>query len=213
MLASLAIVQKEKRKRKCKLPGFQNVDLYTYGFSANRWDPPFLNPLVPLSVRNLNPHPGRRFLFSVSWRSSHFQVKASERWDKWKTWPNPLPSGMYVPHTFFVNMGNIWHHWRGYSCPHPTQCSNWWFPLGLAQLYLFLHPGLGAAFFLSDMWMGNSSRKGAGSQSGCECVAMYSGRPVAAGPFIRQQQQCSSAKLFYWCVVYLGYLVPLPWCT
>ena len=45
-------------------------------------------------------------------------------------------------------------------------------------------------------------------------MATYSGRPVVARSFIRQQQwQHSSAKLLTWCGVYLGYSVPLPWCT
>ncbi len=45
-------------------------------------------------------------------------------------------------------------------------------------------------------------------------MATYSGRLAVARSFIRQwQRQHSSAKLLSWCVVYLGYLVPLPWCT
>ncbi len=57
--------------------------------------------------------------------------------------------------------------------------------------------------------------KGAGIQSvWCECVATYSGRLAVARLFIRQQQlQHSSGKLLSWCGVYLGYVVPLPWCT
>ncbi len=46
----------------------------------------------------------------------------------------------------------------------------------------------------------------------CECVATYSGILAVAKSFIRQQQH-SSVKLLSWCVVYLGYSVPLPWCT
>ncbi len=43
-----------------------------------------------------------------------------------------------------------------------------------------------------------------------ECVATYSGRLEVARSFIRQwQQQLSSGKL----LLYLGYSVPLPWCT
>ncbi len=54
-----------------------------------------------------------------------------------------------------------------------------------------------------------------GSQSG-ECVGSSSGRLAVARSVIRQwqqQQQHSSEKLLSWPVVYLGYSVPLPWCT
>ena len=51
-----------------------------------------------------------------------------------------------------------------------------------------------------------------GSQSGVS--VWHTGRLVVARSFIRQWQlQYSSTKLLSWYVVYLGYLVPLPWCT
>ena len=49
--------------------------------------------------------------------------------------------------------------------------------------------------------------KGARWSVWCECVATYSRRPAVARLFIRQRQ-CSAAH-----GIYLGYLVPLPWCT
>ena len=43
-------------------------------------------------------------------------------------------------------------------------------------------------------------------------MATYSSRLAVARVYIRQQQ-CSSVKLLSWCGVYLGYSIPLPWCT
>ena len=95
---------------------------------------------------------------------------------------------------------NRWWDLRGLKEIQP-----WFMQQGMQSAHLSLmrkipQPGIE----IQRLWLGIVEFWRA-QVAGCECVATYSGRPVAARLFIGQQQwQCSSAKLLNWCVFIFG---------